>query len=579
VSGDAHADGEGPWSPRWRRFGLAWVAATVPLAMAVAACVDTPDAYVAVLALLAFGPFTIPGVVVGLHAVRGAAPSERFGYRLLHVGLLVTLGVGVGLLAALAVWRPLLSAVPVGILASGSCLVGGLVVVVRRRAGEQALSVDLAEALASVVAVVAPLTVLWWPDVVDAEHAWFTVSAAVVFVLTVAASYWVALLWARVGPRPWGTLEGWEVTTGVAVVHLGAITAALHVALGASGFALPFPPLIGLAALCASAYLLIPLNAPVRMRDRSEGVPPEDQVRGGWLPTVIPLVGTAGLLAATAVVAGERPWAVPFAFGVVALLALLVAVRQVASMRETRRLYRQVAVTADERRRLLTELLERSVDDRRTVVEQLHRQAMSAYASFTALAATDRPPDVLAQASAVVGADLRRQAEGLHDLVQSLRPRHGGRRGQQLIASVRAYLATLYGERVAPALALRVADDLVLDWVVETVVLQVVQEALQNVWRHSGASAVEVEVHAIAGVVVVRVTDDGEGFDPGARPEAGGIATMRASAAVLDGEVSVESSPGAGTTVVARLGTHTGTPSTGAAGPALRSVSPLDAGK
>jgi glucose-6-phosphate-specific signal transduction histidine kinase len=260
---------------------------------------------------------------------------------------------------------------------------------------------------------------------------------------------------------------------------------------------------------------------------------------------------------------------------VVGLLALLGAVRQVASMRETRGLYRQVEETADERRRLLSELLERSVEDRRNVVEQLHRQAMSAYASFTALAATDRPPAVMAQASAAVGADLRQQAEGLHDLVQSLRPRHGGRRVQQLVAPVRAFLATVYGERVPPALTIRVADDLVLDWVVETVVLQVTQEALQNVWRHSGASAVAVDIHAVAGVVVVRVADDGEGFDTSTRAQAGGIATMRAAAAVLDGDVTVESSPGGGTTVVARLGTHAAPPAAGGpVGPPLRAVPP-----
>ena len=177
------------------------------------------------------------------------------------------------------------------------------------------------------------------------------------------------------------------------------------------------------------------------------------------------------------------------------------------------------------------------------MVEQLHSQAMSAYASFTALAATDRPAEVVAQASAAVGADLRRRAESLHELVRSMRRRDGGRPGQQLIAPVRAYLATMYGDRVPPALTVRVADDLVLDWVVETIALQVVQEALQNVWRHSGASAVAVEIHAVAGVVIVEVADDGDGFDPVRTPEAGGIATMRASAAVVDGRVNVESVP------------------------------------
>jgi signal transduction histidine kinase len=411
-----------------------------------------------------------------------------------------------------------------------------------------------------VVAVAAPLALVAWPAAVEAERSWVAFSSAAVFVFTVAGAYWVALLWVRLGPGPRRGLERSEVGGGVLAVSLGSVTAALQFAQGASDFALPRPPIMFLTALCASTYLLIPLHAPLLWRGAFEALPPEAQVRGGWLPTLIPLAGIAALLATTASVAGDRPGAVPFALAVVVSLAVLAAVRQVATMRETRRLYGQVAVTAGERRQLLTQLLDRSVDDRRFVAEQLHRQAMSAYASFTALAAnqvaTDRPPAVVAQASEMVGDELRRRAEALHDLVQSLRPGEGGRRNAtQLVPTIRAYLATLYGDGPAPELTVDVAEDLVLDWVVETVLLQVVQEALHNVWRHARASTVRVGVEALGGVAWVRVADDGVGADPAAtRAEGGGIATMQASTAVIDGRVWVEARPGRGTTVVARLG-------------------------
>jgi signal transduction histidine kinase len=557
---DAHAAevaAEGPWSPRWQRRGLLWVAATIPVGALAAAFVDTPTGYVLVLMLLGFGPYTLPGAIVGHHAVRGAAPDERLGYRLLHLGLLATIVVGlVQVVALLAGWKAALWAAPPGFGLAGGLMLGGLIVVVRRRSAYQSLSVDVAETLASVVAVCAPLAVLWGPAILAADDAWFTTAAAVAFVLLVATAYWVALLAVRLGPRPWGSLEAWEVAAALVVVLTGTATAGLQVAQGVSGFDLPGPPLVAFCGVCASAYLLIPLFAPVRFSDGLAGVPPEDQVRGGWLPTAVPLVGIAALLAATAAVADERTWAVPFAFAVVALLAVLAAVRQVASMHEARRLYHQVGVAAGERRRLLTELLEQSVHDRRAVVERLHSEAMSAYASFTALAATDRPAEVRARASAVVGDDLRRQAESLHELVQSMRSRDRGRPGRQLVAPVRAYLATTYGDRPPPSLTVRVADDLRLDWVVETIALQVVQEALHNVWRHSGATAVEVDIYAMGGVVIVEVVDDGDGFDGARTPEAGGIGTMRAAAAVVDGQVNVESTPGAGARVVARLGTH-----------------------
>lgn len=566
----------GPLAPRWRRLGLAWVAVTLPVTTAVSAFADTPASYVAVLILGAFSPYTLPGIVVGHRATRRAAPIDRLGYRLLHVGLLVSVALGAAGLVGLALGSDAVLAAGVPIVAvAGAALVGGLAVVVRRRSGQQALSVDVVETLAAVVAVAAPGVVLWWPDIVGAEHAWFAVKASVAFLFTVAATYWVALLRARLGPGPWGPLERWEVAAGVVAVLTGTATAALQVAQGVSGFTLPAPPLVALTALCASTYLLIPLNAPVLIRDGFAGVPPEAQVRSGWLPTVVPLAGIAALLAAIAAVADRRPWAVPFGLGVLAVLAVLAAVRQVATLRETRRLYREVEVTAGERRRLLTELLERQVDERRSVAVHLHQQAMSAYASFATLTAANRPPAMAAQVSALVGDDLRRRAEDLHDLVQSMRSRSGAGGGAALVAPVRAFLTTLYGDRPSPRLTVTVADGLVLDWVGETVLLQVVHEALRNVRDHSSASRVDVDVSTAGGVAVLRVADDGRGFDL-ATPGGDGIAVMRAAAAVIDGSVTVDAAPGRGTTVVARLGPAPAGagPGDGPGGgrPALRSV-------
>jgi signal transduction histidine kinase len=54
--------------------------------------------------------------------------------------------------------------------------------------------------------------------------------------------------------------------------------------------------------------------------------------------------------------------------------------------------------------------------------------------------------------------------------------------------------------------------------------------------------------------VVVRVADDGIGFDPSGVAQESGIAAMRASAAVLGGTLTVESSHGGGTVVTACLG-------------------------
>lgn len=80
-------------------------------------------------------------------------------------------------------------------------------------------------------------------------------------------------------------------------------------------------------------------------------------------------------------------------------------------------------------------------------------------------------------------------------------------------------------------------------------VFRVLQEALSNVVRHAGASLCTVALRREGDAVVLRVEDDGEGFDP-ARLERGlGSASMRERARLLEGELVVESAPGQGTRV------------------------------
>lgn len=74
------------------------------------------------------------------------------------------------------------------------------------------------------------------------------------------------------------------------------------------------------------------------------------------------------------------------------------------------------------------------------------------------------------------------------------------------------------------------------------------REALANVARHARARRADVRVAARQGRLTFEVADDGVGIAPGA-PEGEGMRTMRWRAERLGGDVSVDSRPGAGTTV------------------------------
>jgi signal transduction histidine kinase len=541
-----------------RRLGVVWVCVSLPFVTAAAAWADTPHAYLAVLVFLACGAYTLPGLVAGWYALRRADPRDRSCYGWLYAGLASAFAVGVAVLVGLATgWRwgnPL--GVP-AVVVAGLAHTIGLAMLVRSRSGHRALSIDVIEALASVVALTAPLVVLCGPALVGADASWFTVPCAAIVPFVISGTYWSTALFVRLGPG-----RGAFVGCAVALSLLGTANVGLQAAQALSGFTLPPPPLVAFNAVCMSMFLLVPLHVPLLMRPGLDRLPPQAQARTSSLATWVAAGGLAGLLVATAAVADDRPWAVPFALAATSVLFLLASLRQMAAVGETRRLYRQVSRASDERRRLLVQMLERTAHDRRRFAGQLHEQAAAAHASFVTLAHAGGGgalPPVAADASALVGEALARHARSLRELVLAIRPLERDR-GEgvpamhRLAAPIAAYLSTVYGDRPAPALTVEVGADPALDWVAETVLLQIVQEALHNVWRHSEATAVDVTVSSPGAAVVVRVADDGVGFDVTAMADGPGIAAMRASAAVLGGTCAIASRAGRGTTVVARLG-------------------------
>jgi signal transduction histidine kinase len=85
-----------------------------------------------------------------------------------------------------------------------------------------------------------------------------------------------------------------------------------------------------------------------------------------------------------------------------------------------------------------------------------------------------------------------------------------------------------------------------------TQVSRVIQEALTNARRHSGAKRITVGLRMEGDELLVEVSDDGRGF--GGDVETGvGLSSMRERAALIGGEVQIESEEGHGTTVRLRV--------------------------
>jgi signal transduction histidine kinase len=95
---------------------------------------------------------------------------------------------------------------------------------------------------------------------------------------------------------------------------------------------------------------------------------------------------------------------------------------------------------------------------------------------------------------------------------------------------------------------------------VEVTLLRVTQEALSNVAKHAAASRAWVTLSYMEDEVSLDVRDDGTGFEPRPAPlepvppEGGfGLTAMRQRVSEMAGELEIESEPGAGTAVSARV--------------------------
>jgi PAS domain S-box-containing protein len=90
----------------------------------------------------------------------------------------------------------------------------------------------------------------------------------------------------------------------------------------------------------------------------------------------------------------------------------------------------------------------------------------------------------------------------------------------------------------------------------ETGAYRIVQEALTNAARHAGVAEVTVRVWTDPDKLNVQIEDRGRGFDPEVvlkAPRSSGLIGMRERIMLLGGHMTIESSPGSGTTIVAEL--------------------------
>jgi two-component system sensor histidine kinase UhpB len=212
----------------------------------------------------------------------------------------------------------------------------------------------------------------------------------------------------------------------------------------------------------------------------------------------------------------------------------------------------------DERRHAGRAVLRAQEQERSRIAQDLHDEVNQALTAILL-----RLEATISEASPVIRAELQetkqlatQAMEELLHLARQLRPTALDDHG--LIAALASQVDD-FGNRTGiearfqrhgPVPALSGEEQLVL--------YRVTQESLNNIAQHSEARRVDVDL-SFVGSIVLRITDDGAGFDAGvrrARRRRGGLGLsgMRERALLIGGHLDIFSAPGQGTTIELTMG-------------------------
>jgi signal transduction histidine kinase len=221
-------------------------------------------------------------------------------------------------------------------------------------------------------------------------------------------------------------------------------------------------------------------------------------------------------------------------------------------------LFEQMQAASARMQDLSRRLVAAQEDERRTVARELHDEAGQALVTLRyGLQLLERETgggDGIAARVAELKQTTDAVIDSLHRLAAALRPPSLDVLG--LDAALRQYLGSIEAKSdLAVRYKARGFAGARLSPTLETALYRIVQEAVTNVLRHAGATRVDVLAERDDRRVLVMVEDDGIGFSPGGPvgSERLGLVGMRERAEALGGRLTIESAPGAGTTVAVEV--------------------------
>lgn len=520
---------------------------------------------------LAGAPFTVGALVLARITARHCPPCYRRFWQLWFAANVCGALATVAAIGSVAFRAPALLVVDMLLLLAAVPFwaVAGTYMV-RAQAGRRDSTVDSIDATMAVLVLGTPGVLLLAEPVLASADLAFAGPFALLVLLVPAGVYGVLVNLARM-PRS----ERVGHVLGLAVAASFAVSVTLQLAHVLGDLVLPLPVFVGFHALNLATVMALPLWSHRISSGGLARLPVAQQVRShNPMPVIGAVVLPLAVLYVLVFRAHDR-WATTYLAAVMLTVIVLNALRHSRLSREAGRLSSELAAMAEERRQLLASMVRALDDDRRRTVSELHTQAVGSLSTLgtvvqTACMSLPAPTaEIVRRTIAELQGDLSARAEELRMLMLAMRPpafagdgAHAGDGGgagdDALSAALRAYASELRDETSVepPGVQVVVDPQLELDRSTMTIVYRIAQEALLNVFRHASATHVAVTVSADDETrgVVVEVADDGVGFETGQAREGSGLSSMRLFADLGRGDLTVRTSPGAGTVVRCQLG-------------------------
>ena len=216
---------------------------------------------------------------------------------------------------------------------------------------------------------------------------------------------------------------------------------------------------------------------------------------------------------------------------------VICAVRDITGWKKMRQLSRMMVTAAE--------------NERKSLSRELHDEFLQSLVALkirVKLLAEEADRQQRGRARAQIAGEIHEAIRGVKRMIRGLLPPELDERGlTSALGSQFRDIRDVYGFTVHASLD---QVDGELDAEATLALYRIVQEAVNNAVRHARVSEAAVTIRSVGGVVIAEIRDDGCGFEYDGHA---GLTSMHERAAMVGGGLTVDTSPGKGTTIRATV--------------------------